>query len=456
MPDLFPYQHVGADWLAARKRAYLADRPGLGKSAQTVTAADRAGYVRGLVISPAFLRSNWVNEFRKFGALDRRVASWDPGLPCIPDCDVLCISYEMSTSPKLAKWWRDLPGPKFLVCDEAHMLKNRAAKRTRAVFGKMCRGDGLMGSADACWLLSGTPMLGSADELWPWMRAFGLWDRGYWDFAERFTKFAETPWGRKITGNKNPGDLRKLMAPALLRRKEEDVELELPPLVVTSRVVDPIELSPLNENLKELEHIEELLRANVGSVSDLYKVGFPPDFGKKFVGGEDRVLSARRTLGLLKVRGYVSLARHELSNYREHHDGQRLDKLVVFAIHKVVIDYLRELLAEFHPRVIYGGTPMKSRDSILEQFNDPLGRCRLLICNIKAAGVGLNITGARHVDILEPSWVPAENEQAVKRLHRIGQRGTVRARYIGLAATMDEHITNVLAEKTRRISEILD
>jgi SNF2 family DNA or RNA helicase len=313
-----------------------------------------------------------------------------------------------------------------------------------------------MGLADAVWLLSGTPMMGSADELWPWMRAFGVWDRGYWDFAERFTKYVETPWGRKIVGNRNAVDLRKLMAPVLLRRKEEDVELELPPLVVTTRVVDPIEIDPTNKHLKDIHNINEILRANVGTVADLYAVGFPPDFGKKYVGTDNMILSARRTCGLLKVRGYASLARHELANYREHHDGQRLDKLVVFCIHKVVVDYLRVFLPEFEPRIIYGGTPMAQRDKILAHFNDPLSKCRLLICNINAAGVGLNITGARHVDILEPSWVPAENEQAIKRLHRIGQVGTVRARYIGLAGTMDEHISNVLAEKTRRISEILD
>jgi len=445
MLQLHPYQFEGAGFLADRPRAYLADEPGLGKTAQVICAADWLELKTGVVICPAFLRTNWTREFAKWSDAGRTVAAWVSSKDKPPEADVVCVSYDLAGKAVFGRWVEKFK-PDFMVCDEAHALKNRTAKRTMAILGR-AKSQGHMRHAKHFWLLSGTPMLGTADDLYTPLKAFGAYTGSWHQFVDEFTSGYVGDYGYKVTGNKNVAGLQKLMAPYLLRRKLEDVDMQLPNLSVQTVMVDPLETNPGNSAIMELETWERYIRDIMGNRADIldrYKQITPQERAK--------MVEARQIVGMLKVRSYASLINDELFNWTK-------DKVVIFAIHRGVIKGLRIFLEAmgYRPGVIWGGTPMDQREKLIEKFQNKADGSagRVLICNINAAGTGLNITGARYVDIVEASWTPAENEQAIKRLHRIGQEQKVTARFVGLAGSVDEYITEVLAKKISMINEII-
>lgn len=447
-PLLHPYQRLGSKFLSERRRAYIADIPGLGKSAQIVTACDLAGVRRGVVICPASLRTNWTREFARWQEGARTVGVWASTSEPPPETDVVCVSYDMVSKPLFLKWIQDFK-PEFLACDEAHYLKNRTAKRTKTILGRTCRGDGIMALARYFWLASGTPMLGTADDLYTWLRAFGCWDRNYYDFVGRYCKGYESPFGFKITGNQNTGELKTRMKPFLLRRTLKEVEMELPDIEHQVITVDPLEMDPFSSKIREMWVAEAGIREVMGDKADVLERLHELTRQQR-----KELVWNRQNTGILKLRSYVNIVRDELDNCREYLGEGQVEKIVIFAIHRQVINGLRIFLENYGAQVINGGTPMARREKILDSFHNSPNK-RVLICNINAAGVGLNITASRFVDILEPSWTPSENEQAIKRLHRIGQKRKVRVRWIGLASSIDEHITETLARKTRMINEII-
>jgi SWI/SNF-related matrix-associated actin-dependent regulator 1 of chromatin subfamily A len=101
----------------------------------------------------------------------------------------------------------------------------------------------------------------------------------------------------------------------------------------------------------------------------------------------------------------------------------------------------------------YGATSENDRIEAVERFmNDP--ECMVFIGNIKVAGTGLTLTESSEIDMLESDWSPAGNAQAIKRVHRYGQRQDVSARFITLANTIDETVNTIVAEKTAAIAQI--
>ena len=84
--------------------------------------------------------------------------------------------------------------------------------------------------------------------------------------------------------------------------------------------------------------------------------------------------------------------------------------------------------------------------------NNP--NCRVFVGNIRAAGTGLTLTAAAHIDVLESDWTPAGNDQAIKRIRRLGQTKTQHARFITLARSFDETVQRIIVEKTKAIAMV--
>ena len=155
----------------------------------------------------------------------------------------------------------------------------------------------------------------------------------------------------------------------------------------------------------------------------------------------------RRMSGIAKVEPAADLLTMEL-------EDRAIEKIVVFAHHKDVIEGLHDRLSLFGAVVISGSTTTRNRDAAVHAFqNDPC--CRVIICNIVAGGTGVTLTAASEVAFVELSPVPGENAQAADRCHRIGQSDKVRVRFVALAGTVDENITEILKNKTRMIREVL-
>lgn len=444
-PRLFPYQLAGAHWLAARTRALLADEMGLGKTCQAIYACDLIQAKTILVLCPAGARDNWVAEFARCSAITRsQTVLWTRASG--PAADLTICSYDYvatsdANSPCYAKRWE------VVIFDEAQYLKNRTAKRTRHALA-------LARAARHVFALSGTPAPNHAGELFPLLHFFGaLGTLDYWSYLRRYCRVVDTVYGPQIHGSQRIPELRARMAPYILRRKKEDVMSELPPISFSHVAVaaGPVDVSCYFKELigTPRAQFEARLQRQQAAIDAVISCLGTGDGGLRALAPLQTTCSeSRRVVGLQKVASVADLVARELTD-------RAYDKLVVFGIHRDVLQELRERLSAFKAAVIYGGTPPEKRTKHLYQFQtNP--RARVLLANIQAAGTAINLTAAHQVAFIEASWVPAENAQAAMRCHRIGQTKPVTVRFFYLPGSSDERVQKVLCRKTRDITAIVD
>jgi SWI/SNF-related matrix-associated actin-dependent regulator 1 of chromatin subfamily A len=156
----------------------------------------------------------------------------------------------------------------------------------------------------------------------------------------------------------------------------------------------------------------------------------------------------RRLTGIAKASTTVELLQDELAT-------GALDKVVVFAHHREVLRTLAAGLARFGVVTVDGDTSPARRQAAIDRFQTD-SATRVFLGQITAASTAITLTAACHVVFAEASWVPADNLQAAKRVHRIGQTRPVLVRFISLAGSLDEAITEVLRRKTRLLAQIMD
>lgn len=445
----FPYQIVGAAFLAAKTQAWLADDMGLGKSTQVVRACDEIGARTILVVCPASVRVNWDREFTRFSPMDRTCTVLFTGKD-EPDASVVVCSYDMLTNPTLlkklcARTWD------VLVLDEAHFLKERTTARTKAVYRKVAQ------HCARVWRLSGTPAPNNASELWTHLKSAGIVTDPYWDFVYRYCKGFDGGYGFKITGHKNVDELKQLLSRFMLRRTKEEVMTELPPITFQEVTVErsPVELDPIfyeqtrgksvEQFHKELKETDTLLRNALNALSSS-QYSNSEDTLRVLEGMKGSMVTLRRYIGMAKLPAICDILAHEL-------DMDQIDKLVIFAVHKDVIETARQKLARFGAVTLYGGTAPATRQKNIDKFMKDK-KTRVFIGNILAAGTGITLTAAHEVAFIEADWVPGNNAQAAMRCHRIGQTEPVRVRFFSCAGSVDEEVMHTLRRKTAELSKI--
>jgi SWI/SNF-related matrix-associated actin-dependent regulator of chromatin subfamily A-like protein 1 len=435
--DSFLYQTRGESFLSARKYALLADEMGLGKSRQAILAADRVGAKTIAIACPASVRPHWPREFRQWSKVNRSVHVVTRTTEELPGADVIVLSYAALIARAI---WRQLRARRFdvLIIDEAQFAKSHRAARTKALYGRHCDGaGGLIENCKHTWLLSGTPAPNSVVELWPHLRAFGITDLTFDGFRHHFTVLRETKWGWVPVANRNVPELRELIKPIFLRRRVEQVLAELPPI---RTVTTPIEAE--SGALLELQTDPALapLRAALAANDDASVLRLIER------ASGDAIARLRCLTGLTKVPGTIELLHDELESDPAH-------KVVVFAHHRDVIRGLADGLAGFGAVVLTGETRPAERQAAIDRFaTDPT--CRVFVANLVAGGTGINLVAAAHVVIVEPSWVPAENQQAIARCRRIGQQRSVLARFLTIPDSLDAGIAAVLARKAAMLGEL--
>lgn len=423
MTELFPYQVEGANWLAKVGRGLLADEPGLGKTAQAIVAAQastNSPFDMTLVLCPASVVENWKREIKRFA-------------PAIAG-QFTVLSYDR------ARMRDDLRGHEFtaLILDEAHYLKSKGAKRTQAVFGKKCDGvGGLVEKAKNVFLLTGTPMPNNPSELWPMLRAVmpdaikGLKTGkpvAYWPFVYRYCKTVQNYMGHEtIVGGKNLPELRERIAPYILRRKKEDVLKDLPPvrfdvLPLEGKITIPKDLA--EEVAEQMRVVQEAFEA--GGVEALKEIA-------------PHVATLRRLTGMAKLGPTIDWVRDQLEG--------GMDKIVLFAQHREVVEGLTYAFWPVAARV-WGDT--KDRQAEVDRFQDD-PKVKVFIGQLQAAGTGVTLTAASDLVFVESDWVPANNEQAAMRIHRIGQKNACTVRFATLAGSIDEQIQKACARKMEDI-----
>jgi SNF2 family DNA or RNA helicase len=241
----------------------------------------------------------------------------------------------------------------------------------------------------------------------------------------------------KIRGNRqdNIDELRGILKEFTLRRLKKDVLPELGAIDVQEWYVTP---SPrfMFDVEPQVGSLEERLR----KASDDEIMAFLSDPTEDFA-------TLRRYNAMLKAPAVFETVKFELEN-------GLLDKIVIYGHHK---DALAALHREFGRAgigsiLIYGGTPVRERDGMIERWKrDPA--TPVMLASITVAGTVLDFTAAHQGIMLEMDFVPGNNSQGMQRMHRHGQDKPVTVR-VAVGTPIDEIVTGVLLRKTKAIGEI--
>lgn len=437
MDKPMPFQVIGAKWLASMRRAILADVMGLGKTIQAIQACDLVRARRVAVICPAIGRINW----------QREVAKWS-----LWGFELYVESYDRIAVSKKARDELRAFRPDTLICDEAHYLKSKDAKRTQRVYGRYIRNDGLAMIPRRVWLLTGTLTPNNVTELWTHLRALfpellptdEVGDPfNHMAFTQRYAKWQPAPNGAiKITGN-NPAHLnevRAMLKKIVLRRTVEQAGIELPPIHWMPTYV--IDAGPIGRELAKLESSPE-----VDALRRVYEAAAADETQELYI-DEDPIVMATvaRLTAELKAKAVGRLIADELG------DGA-YDKIVVFGRHLSALDLMAKELAAFDPVHIRGGQSDKDRQRNIDAFQRKPEH-RVILVQLDAGYHTITLHAATQVAFLELAWTPDVNVQAAKRAHRIGQLHPVFVRNFALAGSLDDARQTVLSRKAKALLEI--
>ena len=432
------YQEEGFWWMFALYKngmgGCLADDMGLGKTLQTLTLllklkrekqkievkskllnnAQLALFTNekqteefvqpaSLIIVPTSLVHNWENEIKKFTpnlSLYKHVGSQRKKAV---EMESLAAFYDIiiTTYGTVRNDSEFLKNTRFfyLVLDESQSIKNPASKTYKAVTGL---------KSNYKLVITGTPIENSLSDLWSQMNFLNPGLLGNLAF---FRRFFITPIEKH--GNQDQQQkLQLLIKPFILRRKKVEVAKDLPPLMEEIRIC---EMEPEQQKLYEQE--KSLIRNTI--LSAIEKDGI----------NKSQFLVLQ---GLTKLR---QLANHPSLLEKESEDGSgkfaeifRMLENLVAENHKVLIfssfvthlELLenRIIAEKWKYSKLTGQTT--NREKVIKQFQDDENN-RIFLISLKAGGVGLNLTGADYVFIIDPWWNPAAENQAINRAHRIGQ-----------------------------------
>jgi SWI/SNF-related matrix-associated actin-dependent regulator 1 of chromatin subfamily A len=422
--ELKPFQRAGVCYLLRRRRAFLADEQGLGKTIEALATVQASEAYPAVVVCPANLKLNWLREIERW--LPGRSVRLLSGLgrsSGSDDAEITVVNYDILEArlPELLA-----EHPQAVVIDEAHYCKNPAAKRTRAV-QKLAAGVPAEGLVLA---LSGTPIVNRPTELISQLRILGRLE----DFG------SGVQFGARFRGADAHQRLHwHLRARCYVRRLKRDV---LPQLPAKTRAVVPVEL----DNEAEYRLAERDLLAWLRSQPlDLRELD-----AKVAAALRAERLVRLNALKLLAARGKLAAALAWIHDFST--SGERL---VVFARHREV----QRAVVERFPSALHilGEDRPGARDEALRSFQEADGPGnQLIVCSMEVAGQGLTLTRASNVAFLELDWTPAKHDQAEDRCHRIGQRDAVTAYYLLAAETVDETIATLLERKRAVIEAVTD
>lgn len=387
------YQAFGAQYLLTRGKAILGDEMGLGKTVQALAVAAHLtakGSGHTLVVCPASVISNWVNETRKHTDLR-------PWQLHGPERDALLAEWGREggiaiTTFDTLKALRIPVDPDLLVVDEAHFVKNPATQRAQAVRAVLAR-------SGRAVLMSGTPMENRVEEF------------------KNLVGYVQPAVAGKIHVRDGLGGaraFRKVVAPAYLRRNQEDVLTELPELI---EVEDWVLLTGPDK----AAYRSAVLDGNFMAMRQ----------------------AAYASAGSAKLERIVEIV-------EEARSGDA--KVLAFSFFRRVLDTISGALPGTVYGPITGATSVAERQRLVDSFAAHPGPATLL-AQIEAGGVGLNIQAASVVILAEPQWKPSTESQAIARAHRMGQVRTVQVHRLLAKDSVDELMRATLARKSGLFDE---
>lgn len=427
--SLRDYQEKGVRWLQMLHHygfgGILADDMGLGKTLQTIAflTSQVTENSRVLILAPSGLIYNWADEFRKFAPqLDLAVVH---GLKTNREAilsenhQIYVTSY--ATFRQDSELYQEMAFD-FLFLDEAQVMKNAHTKIAQSLCQFV---------VPAVFALSGTPIENHLGELWS---IFQIVLPGLLPSKKEFMKL--------------PADrVAQFIKPFIMRRKKEEVLTELPDLI---EVVYKNEL----EDQQKAIYLAQLqqMRDRLAQVTD-----------QEFQRSRVEILS-----GLMRLRQICDTPALFMEDY--HGASGKLDSLrdlllqvadgghrvLVFSQFKGMLEKIEQELPNLGLTSfkITGSTPAQDRQEMTKIFNQ--GERDIFLISLKAGGVGLNLTGADTVILVDLWWNPAVEAQAIGRAHRMGQERKVEVYRLITRGTIEEKIQELQEQKKHLVSQVLD
>lgn len=419
----FGYQKAGIAYAIGNQNVLIGDEMGLGKTIQAIGVMNFIPEIKvALVVCPASLKINWKKEIDRWLLGDRTCAvlsTKDKDKEV--QADVLIANYELLGKLEWLRKPYDL-----IVADEAHYLKNPKAARTKH-FTEVRE------NANRLLLLTGTPILNRPIELWSLLQLLRF-DMRFWEFAARYCGASEDN-GWDVSGATNMAELQQILRKSvMIRRRKADVLGDLPDKTRQIIYLDPARYKPWLS--KETKFMQKAGMLDEGSIAHMHE---PTALD---IGEMSRL---RHETALAKVPEMIDFIGAALD---------AVDKVVVFANHRDVIEQLYSAYPDIAVKLMGGMTPDEKDDAVVQFQTNP--DIRLFVGSIKAAGVGITLTAAQTIVFAELDWVPGNILQAEDRLHRIGQKNNVMVYYVVVDGSMDAMFAKRFTEKQAIIDEATD
>ena len=427
--SLRDYQEKGVRWLQMLHHygfgGILADDMGLGKTLQTIAflTSQVTEDSRILILAPSGLIYNWADEFRKFAPqLDLAVVH---GLKANREAilsenhQIYVTSY--ATFRQDSELYQEIAFD-FLFLDEAQVMKNAQTKIAQSLRQFV---------VPAVFALSGTPIENHLGELWS---IFQIVLPGLLPSKKEFMKL--------------PADrVAQFIKPFVMRRKKEEVLTELPDLIEVvykneledqQKAIYLAQLQQMRDRLAQVTD-QEFQRSRVEILSGLMRLrqicDTPALFMDDYQGASGKLDSLRDLL--LQVA-----------------DGGH--RVLIFSQFKGMLEKIEQELPVLGLTSfkITGSTPAHDRQEMTKAFNQ--GERDAFLISLKAGGVGLNLTGADTVILVDLWWNPAVEAQAIGRAHRMGQEQMVEVYRLITKGTIEEKIQELQEQKKHLVSQVLD
>ena len=465
---LRPYQLEGFRWLAFLRQhrlgGILADDMGLGKTVQVLALlaqaiaeheqhADHTGFAPFLVVAPTSVVGNWAQEVARFvpGAkvvtiTESTSKSGKSIAELVQGAHLVLTSYALFRLDEdgYTEFGNHVPentengasphaGWGALILDEAQFVKNtktRAWKVARTL------------NAQVKLAITGTPMENNLMELWALLAivADGLFPSARM-FRDLYARPAESGEDPQVIEK-----LRRRVRPLMLRRTKDVVAADLPE---KNDVRVNVPLTTAHRHIYDM-HLQRERQKVLGLLEDMDK--------NRFTIFQSLTLLRRLALDatLIDPDEYAGVASAKLEYLVEHlpsllGDGHRV---LVFSQFTGYLRTIAERLQTEGIDYLYLDGTTRNRPQVLKNFAE--GAAPVFLISLKAGGFGLNLTEADHCFIMDPWWNPAAEQQAVDRIHRLGQERDVHVYRLVAEGTIEEKVMDLKASKAALFDAVVN